>query len=146
MHHRERALCEDEIIAARRVFGQRIDYTQVRVVNGRYGWLHHPRYVVCPNGRIYWPHECGNLASGDQGRHLRRFIHEMAHVLQHQHGVPVLRKGLLLHAARVLSLGRYDPYQYEYLEGKPFSRYNIEQQAQIAVGIFDGSHPDIIDY
>ncbi len=140
-----RGLCPEEIAAAQRVFGALIDYSRVRIVNGKYTFAHLKGYVVCPNGRIYWPNECGNLVTGDHGMHLRRFIHEMTHVLQHQRGVPVLMKGLLLHACRLLTAGLYNPYRYRYQRDRPFSSYNIEQQAQIAVGIFEGRHENNID-
>ncbi len=142
---RSRGLCPEEIAAARKVFGATIDYSRVRVVNGKYTFAHLKGYVICPNGRIYWPDECGNLVLGDDGRHLRRFIHEMTHVLQHQRGVPVLMKGLLLHSWRLLTLGLYNPYRYRYRPGRPFSSYNIEQQADIAVGIFEERYENTID-
>lgn len=53
------------------------------------------------------------------------FIHEMAHVWQHQQGV-------------FLPLARHPfcRYNYEVETGKPFTKYGIEQQAEIARHIF----------
>jgi hypothetical protein len=52
------------------------------------------------------------------------FVHELAHVWQ-------ARRGVVLAAAKLKALGR-EAYDYRYEPGKPFARYNIEQQAEIA--------------
>jgi len=102
--------------------------------------------VMAPDGDIYWPGACGNLATCDGGRNVGTFIHEMTHVLQHQHGVNVLGRGLALHAARIGSFGLYDPYSFTYDAGRAFSSYNIEQQGDIARGIYFGRYPNNIDH
>ena len=139
-----RALCDAEIAAARRVFADRIDYSRVRVVNGKYFPLHLQPWIIAPNGHIYWPGECGNLATGEGSAYVGTLIHEMAHVMQYQRGQHVLLRGFLLHAARVLSFGRYNPYRFTYLPGKPFDAYNLEQQAEVARHIYLGRLPNII--
>jgi len=60
--------------------------------------------------------------------------------------VRVLRRGFGLHAARLLSCGHYNPYDYRFDPVRVFSSYNIEQQAEIAVGIYLDWYPNIIDY
>ena len=141
-----RPLSGDEISAARTVFGDKIDYGQVRVYDDKYFPLQGENVVMAPNGNLYWPGECGNLASCGGGRYAGTFIHEMTHVLQYQHGVNVLGRGFLLHTGRFLSLGAYDPYRLEYDPARSFRSYNIEQQGEIARGIFYGRHPNNIDY
>ena len=64
------------------------------------------------------------------------FIHEMAHILQHQHKINVLLHGAVLQTAYFLSFKRYNPYHYLLIEAKPFFAYNIEQQGEIAKDIF----------
>lgn len=139
-----RVLCDAEIAAARKVFADRIDYSRVRVVNGKYFPLHLQPWIIAPNGHIYWPGECGNLATGEGSAYVGTLIHEMAHVMQYQRGQHVLLRGFLLHAARVLSFGRYNPYRFTYLPGKPFGAYNLEQQAEVARHIYLGLLPNII--
>lgn len=72
------------------------------------------------------------------------FIHELAHVLQHQHGINVLFKGAILQTAYFLSYGAYNPYSYKFIPNKPFKSYNIEQQGEIARDIYLKKIPNII--
>ena len=140
-----RPLTAIEIALARRVFGERIDYAPVRVVNGKYMLLQLPYRVMAPDGHIYWPGACADLVACGHPRCRDTFIHEMAHVMQHQQGVPVFWRGLCLHTARVLSCGRFDPYRCVIRPGKPFAAYNIEQQAELAVEMLHGRYPRRFD-
>jgi hypothetical protein len=121
------------------VFGDKIDYSRVRVHDGKY-WPAQGSHIVAPNGHIYWPGECGNMARSCTGI----FIHEMTHVLQHQRGVNVLLEGIALHTARYATLGKYDPYRFIYDPDRPFRSYNIEQQGDLARDIFLGLYPNNI--
>ena len=136
-----RALTPAEIALAQRVFGERIDYAPVRVVNGKYMALQLPQRVMAPDGNIYSPGACRDLASCGHPRCRDTFIHEMAHVMQHQNGVRVFWRGLWLHGARLLSCGRFNPYRCVIKIGKPFRAYNIEQQAELAVEMLHGRYP-----
>ena len=141
-----RGLTSDEITEAQKVFGDKIDYSQVRIINGKFVPWQGDGYVIAPDGNIYWPGECGNLASCGGPGTAGVFIHEMTHVLQVQHGVNVLGRGLLLQAGKFLSGGLYDPYKFTYAPARSFSSYNIEQQGDYARGIYFGRLPNNIDY
>ena len=39
-----------------------IDYDAARVVKGKYVFFQGSGYAVTPNGKIYYPQDCGNLA------------------------------------------------------------------------------------
>lgn len=143
---RGRPLTNDEINSAESVYEDKVDYSSVRVVKGKYVFTQGSGYAVTPNGNIYFPQDCGNLVSCESGSYEGLFIHEMMHVLQYQSGVNVLGRGLLLQTGKFLSFGLYDPYMYEYDSSRKFSSYNIEQQGDIAVQIFYGSYPNNIDY
>lgn len=143
---RGRPLVSDEINAAKTVYDDKIDYSSVRVVDGKYIFTQGSNYAVTPNGNIYFPEDCGNLVSCGAGQYEGLFIHEMMHVLQYQSGVNVLERGLLLQAGKFLSFGLYNPYKYNYSPSRKFSSYNIEQQGDIAVQIFYGVYPNNIDY
>jgi hypothetical protein len=132
-------LVGEEISVASSVFGDRIDYSRVRVHDRRY-WPAQGRYVMAPNGHIYWPGESGNLARSCPDV----FVHEMAHVLQHQRGVNVLLEGIALHTARYATLGRFDPYRFLYDPDRSFHSYNIEQQGDLARDIYRGRYPNNI--
>jgi hypothetical protein len=136
-----RHLTPAEIALARRVFGERIDYAAPRVVDGKYTLLQLPHRVMAPDGNIYWPGACPDLASCGHARCRDTFIHEMAHVMQYQQGIRVLWHGLWLHGMRVLSCGCFNPYRCVVKRGKPYRAYNIEQQAQLAVEMLHGRYP-----
>ena len=143
----------DEITEAKKVFGDKIDYSQVRIIDGKFVPWQGDGYVIAPDGNIYWPGECGNLAtcggsigSAGQINTASTFIHEMTHVLQVQQGVNVLGRGLFLQAGKFLSGGLYNPYKFNYDPGRAFSSYNIEQQGSIAEGIYRGRYRNNIDY
>lgn len=141
-----RALKTEEIDAVKKVLGNKVNYSGVKVFNSKYYLFQGEDYVMAPDGNIYWPGECGNLASCGGIGVAKTFIHEMTHVMQNQHGVNVLGQGLLLQAAKFLSLTMYDPYSFTYDPSRSFRSYNIEQQGDIAVGIYMRRYPNNIDY
>lgn len=120
-----RALTHGEIALARSVFGDAIDYAQVRLVRRRW-WPFQPRGIVmAPTGNIHF-HPDSSLWSEDfsserlslQGL----FIHEMTHVWQAQ------SKGRFY---LVLMRHPFCRYTYQLIEGRPFDRYGLEQQAEL---------------
>jgi hypothetical protein len=123
MHSRPLTLGEIEL--ARTIFGEAIDYSVVRLVNGKW-WPFHPRNAaMAPMGDIYFHPEGGVWSEDFSKEPLGRqgfFIHEMTHVWQTQ------AKGRFY-----LPLMRHPFCQYRYtlVPGKPFDRYGLEQQAEI---------------
>ena len=120
-----RALTAGEIEIARSMFGDAIDYAQVRLHKAKW-WPFHPRNAaMAPMGHIYF-HPGGGVWSDDFAREpIGRqgfFIHEMTHVWQTQ------AKGKFY-----LPLMRHPfcRYRYDLVPGRPFDRYGLEQQAEI---------------
>lgn len=120
-----RFLTTGEIALARSIFGDAIDYSKVRLVRGRW-WPFQPRRsAMAPMGNIYF-HPTGGGWSDDFSKEPVRtqgfFIHEMAHVWQAQKGgrfyLPLARHPFCL-------------YRYRVVPGRPFTRYGLEQQAEI---------------
>lgn len=119
-----RPLTEGETALGRSIFGDEIDYAKVRVHNCK--WLffmpgHRPH---APNGHIYFPPGTSCYAADFSLAELRDrsiFIHELAHVWQHQKGVNV--------AGRAVLNRNYD-YRRAFL-GRPFSRLGVEAQAKM---------------
>lgn len=120
-----RRLTDGEIVLARSIFGNAIDYSRVRLVRGKW-WPFQPRNAaMAPNGNIYfhpvaggWSEDFAHEPLGRQGF----FIHEMTHVWQAQ------KRGRFY-----LPLMRHPfcRYAYKIRRGKPFERYGLEQQAEI---------------
>lgn len=128
-----RKLTANEIELARSIFGNLIDYSKVRVINGYFGWVLKGA-PHAPDGNVYFPDDpspyfkYSNDFALEQNPDLRSiFIHEMAHVWQFQHGKPVaLEVGIeaLLH-------GRDGAYSYQKIfSGTDFSQLPLEAQAQ----------------
>jgi hypothetical protein len=120
-----RSLTAGEIDLARSVFGDAIDYERVRLVRGKW-WLFQPRGIVmAPTGNIHF-HPDSPLWSEDFSQERLSlqglFIHEMTHVWQAQ------TKGRYY---LVLMRHPFCRYDYRLIEGRPFDRYGLEQQAEL---------------
>ena len=120
-----RPLTPGEIVVARSVFGDAIDYAQVRMIRRKW-WPFQPRGIVmAPTGNIHF-HPRSQLWSEDFAREpLHRqglFIHEMAHIWQTQTRgrfyLPLMRHP-------------FCRYGYELVPGRSFDWYGLEQQAEI---------------
>lgn len=120
-----RPLTAGEIELARSIFGDAIDYSKVRLVEGKW-WHFHPRNAaMAPTGHIWFHPEGGGWSDDFSKEPLHRqgfFIHELTHVWQAQKGgrfyLPLMRHP-------------FSRYAYRLKPGKPFDRYGIEQQAEI---------------
>ena len=129
-----RPLTNGEIRLARGVFGDSIDYAQVRLFRRKW-WPFHPRdAAMAPMGDIYFHPEGGAWSDDFAKESINRqafFMHEMTHVWQAQ------AKGRFY-----LLLMRHPFCRYEFhLEhGKPFDRYGLEQQAEIVRNRFLADH------
>jgi hypothetical protein len=119
-----RALTAGECALVGRVFGDAIACAGVRV-NRLKWWMWQPAWVtMAPDGHL-WFHPNGGVWSADFSAEpiwLRaHFVHEMVHVWQHQQGVNL-----------VLRRPPFARYRYlPLVEGRPFARYGLEQQAEI---------------
>jgi len=120
-----RGLTSGERELVRSVFGDAIDPGRVRLIQGKW-WPFQPRRsAMAPMGDIWFHPEGGGWSEDFSEESLSMqgyFIHEMTHVWQAQKGgrfyLPLMRHPFC----------RYD---YALAPGKPFSRYGIEQQAEI---------------
>jgi len=125
LEQESRSLTPGEIDLARSVFGNAIQYDRVRMVRGKWWPFQPKRSAMAPMGNIYF-HPKGGGWSEDfslESLHAQGFfIHEMAHVWQAQKG-----------GRFFLPLARHPfcKYRYELVPGRPFSRYGLEQQAEI---------------
>ena len=118
-------MSDGEIQLAKTMFGDAVDYHQVRLANHRWWPLQPPRTVMAPTGCIHfhpgdgrWCGDFANAGIDDQGL----FIHEMTHIWQTQ------RRGRYY-----LPLMRHPfcRYRYTVVAGRRFEEYGLEQQAEI---------------
>jgi hypothetical protein len=120
-----RPLSSGEIALARSIFGDAIDYRRVSLVRRKW-WLFQPRGIVmAPSGNIHFHPESGLWSEDFSKENLSLqglFIHEMTHVWQAQARgrwyLPLMRHP-------------FCRYSYRLVEGRPFDRYGLEQQAEI---------------
>lgn len=140
-----RHLTLGEIQISQKVYGDLIAYDQVKVMNHPYLPWQPKNVLMAPQGYIHIRNaHYRDDFSQESLSYQAIFIHELAHVLQHQQHVNVLMHGAILQSLFYLSFGRYNPYSYQLKAGKKFSEYNIEQQGDIARDIFLGKIPNII--
>jgi hypothetical protein len=120
-----RPLTPGEVQLARSIFGDAIDYSQVRMVRRKWWPFQPQRVAMAPMGNIHF-HPNGDLWSDDFSKEsLHRqglFIHELTHVWQSQ------KRGRFY-----LPLMRHPfcRYHYELQPGRRFEDYGLEQQAEI---------------
>lgn len=117
-----RSLSPGEREMAQGMFGREIDYDRVRIQQAPPA----PFAAMVPHRRTIlfslWRAAADFTDTSAQERGW--FVHELAHVWQ-------ARRGVVLAAAKLKALGR-EAYEYRFEPGRPFSAYNIEQQAEIA--------------
>ena len=135
-----RTLTDGEIALCRSIFGGAIDYSKVRLIKGKWWPLQPANAAMAPSGSIWFHPKAGGWSEDFSRETLGRqgfFIHEMTHVWQAQRGGPAYLP-LMRHP--------FCRYSYRLQPGKPFSRYGVEQQAEIGRHVFlvsrgAGVHP-----
>nr|WP_053116384.1 hypothetical protein [Winslowiella iniecta] len=115
---------------AKSVFKNAIDYRRVRVHHGGYlpFGLQHKDTAMTPNGEMYYPTLLYNddFAKAEAAQQWL-FIHEMAHVWQHQMGMSVRTRGLISWLVE---------YKYSLPPYYTLADYPMEQQASIIADYF----------
>lgn len=115
-----RVLTAGEREMAVSVFGAALDVDRVRIVRGRFFPLQPRQLAVAPNGRVYFhPDAYREDFSRESVTKRAWLVHELAHVMQHQHGMRVW--------LRALFDRRYD-YR---IDGRRYADYGVEQQASL---------------
>lgn len=130
-----RKLTKGEITLAKTVFGDSIDYGDVRIHNGKFMFWHPKGTGMAPEGNLYM-YGCYSDDYAKGGAEERaHFIHEMAHVWQFQNRI-------LDPVETAIELNLRHPFNYlaayDYkMDGKKdLLAYNMEQQATIIQDYF----------
>lgn len=134
-----RGLTKGEIVLARSVFCDAIDYSRVQLIRGKW-WPFQPgNAAMAPNGNIYFHPHAGGWSEDFAREPLSRqgfFLHEMTHVWQAQKGgrfyLPLMRHP-------------FCRYRYDLKEGKAFRHYGLEQQAEIVRHVFLSSRGALVE-
>ncbi|RZA32987.1 MAG: Rhs element Vgr protein [Lysobacteraceae bacterium] len=110
------------------LFRDAIDYSRVRIHGRRYMPFQPKNCCMTPNGSMYFHRSCflPDYTRGDPTA-IHWFMHEMAHVWQHQLGYPVRLRG-------ALRLGL--PYGYTLREDATLADYNMEAQGDLLADYF----------
>jgi hypothetical protein len=126
----QRALTAGEIALARAVFGAALDCAATRIVHGKAYFWQPDHVAMAPDGNVYFPaHTYRRDFSDDVSEQVRAlFVHELAHVLQHQQGIDVRACGLRIFL-RGGYLARNAARTYLADPAAPYASLNIEQQA-----------------
>jgi hypothetical protein len=125
---RWRPLTDGEISMAFLLFRDAIDYRRVRIHARRYMPFQPSNCAMTPNGHLYFHASCflDDYAQASlTNQHW--FIHEMAHVWQHQLGYAVRLRG----AVRIRLA-----YSYELTPGKTLADFNMEAQGDLLADYF----------
>jgi len=128
-----RALTAGETRMASLLFGDAIDPSRVRIHNRRYLPLVQPKNCcMTPNGSMYFHHTrfLPDYARGDPHT-MHWFMHEMAHVWQHQLGYPVRLRG-------AIRIGL--AYGYTLHADAQLADYNMEAQGDLLADYFVLKH------
>ncbi len=119
-----RYLTPGEKELARSVYTNEIDFTKVKIFHRRWKFFQPKDRAMAPNGNIYYPENSSQYSSNFYNADIHKkatFIHELAHVWQHQNKINVKLRGAFERS-------------YEYLPlniDSDFNNFGIEQQAQI---------------
>ncbi|EFJ2751284.1 TPA: type IV secretion protein Rhs [Escherichia coli] len=129
-----RRMTSGELILARSIFENTIDYNKVWIHNEKYLPGQGERTAMTPNGEMYYPDAVYSSDFSSQSMPGERetvagashlFIHEMMHVWQYQKGYAVKLRGLFSWAAN---------YHYD-LNLQSIASYSMEQQASIVADL-----------
>lgn len=142
-----RPLTAGEAALAAGMFGDAIALDRVRIHRARWFPFQPREVVMAPDGHIWchpegstWCEDFSAEGLGAQGL----LIHELTHVWQAQRGgrwyLPLMRHP-------------FCRYAYDWVPGRPFARYGIEQQAEIVrhafllrQGVAVAGKPGLADY
>lgn len=129
-----RTLLPDEIALAKSVFQNTLNYSTVRITNtlglGERPWTTNSPPLYLLNVGPDYP----NMTADDDRKRL--LIHELTHVWQAQHLVPITLNSAVHQTLSAINNGGDVSAAYAYTVGKSWGQYNIEQQASIVAHWF----------
>ena len=130
-----RNLSESELQTAQAIFGESVDYEEVRIKNGGFLTWIYPGVTI--GNTIAFPKGAYDETEvSDQAL----FLHEMTHVWQYQnHGLSYIPRALY---EEIFT----DAYVVHYDAAKTFAEYDVEEQAEIVAEYHLLAKPEYEDY
>jgi len=129
-----------EVAAAKTVFGDKINYSKVKIITGKDMTLWgkiltwNGKAVVWGN-KIYFPNDKNGNTKYDFDKNPAWYMHEVTHVYQFQrYGWSYVPKSLWAQITK-----GDEAYDYQLVPGKAFTDYGIEQQADIVRDYYNGA-------
>lgn len=121
----DRDLTDEEIALAQEIFGDHIDYSEIKVTQTRakYNRAFHNRL------RITADSYSDNYGLDESLTKRKVFIHELTHIWQEQEGKSVVARAIGLLITNWFNYA--NAYKFEHNDVPNFSNLNIEQQADI---------------
>jgi hypothetical protein len=131
-----RPLTQNEIALAQKIFGHALDYKRIKIHRKSLLPFLPQNTAMAPNHHIYMP---GRLYCPDYALsppHLQAlFIHEMAHVWQHQNKVLHVFGSFLKETVKH-KFNYAAAYDYTLKQNRDLTHYGLEQQARIIEDYF----------
>ena len=129
---KKRPLTENEIALSQTIFGDRVNYSKVHIVESFFLRMN----AVTIGNTIHFPknQSCADFALASRVMQ-HWFVHEMTHVWQYQNGFPVFFSGALFAICGAYYRQRVYCYD-EHCHADGFSRMNMEQQANAVADYF----------
>jgi hypothetical protein len=133
-----RELTAAEEAELRKVYGDAVDYSEIRVKEGHSGILTLPDRGFCLGNTIYLP-----PGATDQTPKMDVLVHEVGHAWQYQHGgTDYLSEALVAQLLGQLGLGPGYDYSGDLAAGASFDELNPEQQAQLVQDAYHSGYFD----
>ncbi len=124
-----RNLTPEEIVLAQKIYGNTIDYSQVKVHDGKYFSGQPDNTAITPDGQAYFPTQIysSNFGLENSVNKQALFIHELGHIFQYQNGMEVVEQRISEGAK----------YNYEdVFDGTPLGELTVEAQAEFFRDLF----------
>ncbi|QMT31238.1 type IV secretion protein Rhs [Alysiella filiformis] len=133
-----RKLTSGEIALAQSVYQGSLNYERIRIHKGKLiPFLQYNRVAMSPFGTMHFPkslYQNDFSQASISARHL--FIHEMAHIWQHQLGLRLWLDGAILGAKGGYKNNECYAYAHRVNQCEHFSQFNMEQQADLIADWF----------
>lgn len=127
-----RFLTEGEIELLAPIFGAGVDTALVRVAPAKFVRFQDDYTYMTPSNTIYAPGDLfrDDFSAAEIDPYLQGvFVHEVAHVWQHQNGMDLIAAGLITFAGTHGDYAKAYPYTLD--AARDLTEYGIEQQASI---------------